>query len=75
MKRYAYLWITLAFFLFSLAQVLETYSMDRARNAIKALIDLSPTEAKVKRWVIVTIVLSDDADGQSVSAIQCWLRR
>lgn len=36
-------------FLFSLAQVLETYSMDRARNAIKALMDLSPTEATVKR--------------------------
>src|SRR5699024_7670693 len=36
-------------FLFSLAQVIETYSMDRARNAIKALIDLSPTDATVKR--------------------------
>ncbi len=36
-------------FLFSLAQILETYSMDRARNAIKALIGLSPTEATVKR--------------------------
>ncbi len=36
-------------FLFSLAQVLETYSMDRARNAIKTLMDLSPTEATVKR--------------------------
>lgn len=36
-------------FLFSLAEVLETYSMDRARNAIKALIGLSPTEATVKR--------------------------
>lgn len=36
-------------FLFSLAQVIETYSMDRARNAIKALMDLSPTEATVKR--------------------------
>ncbi len=36
-------------FLFSLAQVLETASMDRARNAIKALMDLSPTEATVRR--------------------------
>ena len=36
-------------FLFSLAQVLESYSMDRARNAIKALMDLSPTEAMVKK--------------------------
>ncbi|OJW25524.1 MAG: hypothetical protein BGO49_10785 [Planctomycetales bacterium 71-10] len=36
-------------FLFSVAQVLETFSMDRARNAIKALMDLSPTEATVRR--------------------------
>jgi Cd2+/Zn2+-exporting ATPase len=36
-------------FLFSVAQLLETFSMDRARNAIKALMDISPTEATVKR--------------------------
>lgn len=36
-------------FLFAVAQLLETSSMDRARNAIRALIDLSPTEATVKR--------------------------
>ena len=34
-------------FLFSVAELLESYSMDRARNAIKALMDLSPTEAIV----------------------------
>ena len=38
-----------AMFLFSVAQLLESYSMDRARNAIKALMDLSPTEATVYR--------------------------
>lgn len=38
-----------AMFLFSVAQLLESFSMDRARNAIKALMDLSPTEATVKR--------------------------
>lgn len=38
-----------AMFLFAVAQLLEGYSMDRARNAIKALMDLSPTEATVKR--------------------------
>lgn len=38
-----------AMFLFSVAQLLESYSMDRARNAIKALMDLSPTEATVRR--------------------------
>jgi Cd2+/Zn2+-exporting ATPase len=38
-----------AMFLFAVAQLLEAYSMDRARNAIKALMDLSPTEASVMR--------------------------
>ena len=38
-----------AMFLFSVAQMLEVYSMDRARNAIKALMSLSPPEATVKR--------------------------
>lgn len=36
-------------FLFSVAQLLEAHSMDRARNAIKGLMDLSPTEASVRR--------------------------
>ena len=38
-----------AMFLFSVAQMLEVYSMDRARNAIKALMDLTPPEAVVQR--------------------------
>lgn len=38
-----------ALFLFAIAQLLETYSMDRARNAIASLMDLSPTEAIVRR--------------------------
>ena len=36
-------------FLFAVAELLEAYSMDRARNAIKALMDLSPAEATVER--------------------------
>ena len=36
-------------FLFSLAQLLEARSMDRARNAIRRLLDLSPKEATVIR--------------------------
>ena len=36
-------------FLFALAQLLESSSMDRARNAIEALMELSPTEATVLR--------------------------
>jgi Cd2+/Zn2+-exporting ATPase len=38
-----------AMFLFAVAQLLETYSMDRARNAIRALMELAPAEATVLR--------------------------
>ena len=36
-------------FLFAIAELLETYSMDCARNAIRTLMDLSPAEATVIR--------------------------
>ena len=36
-------------FLFSLAQLLESRAMDRARGAIRALMDLTPAEAIVRR--------------------------
>ncbi|MFC3957491.1 heavy metal translocating P-type ATPase [Halovivax cerinus] len=39
---------TLAF-LFSVAELLETASMDRARNSLRELMDLSPDEATVRR--------------------------
>ena len=35
--------------LFSIAELLERYSMDRARNSLQELMDLSPDEATVKR--------------------------
>jgi len=35
--------------LFSLAELLERYSMDRARDSLRELLDLSPEEATVKR--------------------------
>jgi Zn2+/Cd2+-exporting ATPase len=38
-----------AMFLFAVAQLLESYSMDRARNAIRSLMDLSPATASVLR--------------------------
>jgi len=38
-----------AMFLFSLAVLLEARSMDRARHAIRGLLDLSPKEATVRR--------------------------
>ena len=36
-------------FLFAVAQLLETRAMDRARGAIRALMDLAPVEALVRR--------------------------
>jgi len=36
-------------FLFAFAQILEARTMDRARNAIRALMDLTPPEAMVRR--------------------------
>lgn len=38
-----------AMFLFGVAQLLETFSMDRARRAVKALMELAPAEATVLR--------------------------
>ena len=35
--------------LFSIAELLERYSMDRARNSLEELMDLSPQEATVRR--------------------------
>ena len=52
-------------FLFAVAEWLESFSMDRARNAIKALMDLSPAEGTVlrdgseKRVPISEIVVGD----------------
>ncbi|MEO7682755.1 MAG: heavy metal translocating P-type ATPase, partial [Gemmatimonadaceae bacterium] len=36
-------------FLFAVAELLESHSMDRARNAIRKLMELSPAEATVRR--------------------------
>jgi Cd2+/Zn2+-exporting ATPase len=47
-------------FLFALAQILEARSMDRARHAIRALMDLTPPEAVVRRGGIESRVAVDD---------------
>ena len=47
-------------FLFAFAQILEARSMDRARNAIRALMDLTPPEAIVRRGGQETRVGVDD---------------
>jgi len=36
-------------FLFALAQLLETFSLDRARQAVRGLLGVTPTEATVRR--------------------------
>jgi Cd2+/Zn2+-exporting ATPase len=54
-------------FLFSIAELLEAHSMDRARNAIRALIDLSPAEATVLRGTEEKRVRASDVDvGETV---------
>jgi Zn2+/Cd2+-exporting ATPase len=51
-------WVEGAFllFLFSLANALEHYAMGRARNAIKALGDLVPAQARVRKDGVETLV-------------------
>jgi Zn2+/Cd2+-exporting ATPase len=44
-----YLEAATTMFLFAVAQLLESFSMDRARNAIRGLMDLSPAGATVMR--------------------------
>ena len=57
---------TLAF-LFSVAELLERYSMDRARNSLRELMDLSPDEASVKRdGEEVTVAVDDVQVGEVV---------
>ena len=47
-------------FLFAFAQILETRTMDRARHTIRALMDLTPAEAVVRRGTHETKVRVDD---------------
>ena len=47
-------------FLFALAQLLESRAMERARGAIRALMELAPAEAAVKRNGAISIVPIDD---------------
>jgi Cd2+/Zn2+-exporting ATPase len=47
-------------FLFALAQLLETRAMERARGAIRALMDLAPAEALVRRGSLEHRIPVDD---------------
>ncbi|MEO6331307.1 MAG: heavy metal translocating P-type ATPase [Gemmatimonadaceae bacterium] len=54
--------------LFAVAELLEAYSMDRARNAIRALMDLSPAEATVLRdGREVRVPITDIGIGETVA--------
>jgi len=54
--------------LFSIAELLERYSMDRARNSLQELMDLSPDEATVLRdGESVTVPVEDVALGERVA--------
>ncbi|GCF12704.1 cadmium-transporting ATPase [Haloarcula mannanilytica] len=60
---------TLAF-LFSVAELLERYSMDRARNSLEELMDLSPDEATVKRDGAEQVLPVDDVQVGDVVVIR-----
>jgi Zn2+/Cd2+-exporting ATPase len=54
-------------FLFAIAELLESYSMDRARNAIRALMQLAPAQATVVRdGKEVTVPADTIAVGETV---------
>jgi Cd2+/Zn2+-exporting ATPase len=57
-------------FLFALAQILEARSMDRARNAIRALMDLTPPEALVRRNGSEVRVRIDDVSRGEVMIVR-----
>ena len=54
-------------FLFSLSNVLQAFAMDRTRNAIRALMELRPNEANVKRGGdIITLPIEQIAIGDTI---------
>jgi len=53
--------------LFNLAELLEEYSMDQARNSLRELMDLSPDEARVRRdGEELTVPAEEVAVGETV---------
>ena len=55
-------------FLFALAQLLETRSMERVRHAIRALMQLAPAKALVRRGGAEILVGVDDLVLEAVQA-------
>jgi len=56
--------------LFSIAELLERYSMDRARNSLEELMDLSPAEATVRRNGEELVVPVEDVDVGEVVVVR-----
>jgi Cd2+/Zn2+-exporting ATPase len=57
-------------FLFAIAQWLEARSMDRAREAIRALMDLTPPEARIRTGLLEVAVPVDRVEIGSVMVIR-----
>jgi Zn2+/Cd2+-exporting ATPase len=57
-------------FLFAFAQILEARSMDHARNAIRALMDLTPAEAWIRRNGVEVRVRVDDIVPQEIVLVR-----
>ena len=57
-------------FLFALAQLLESRAMERARGAIRALMDLAPAEALVRRGATDVLLPVDDVQVGDVIVVR-----
>lgn len=57
-------------FLFSFAELLEDYSVDRARRSIEALMELAPDRATVERGGAEQAVRADDVDVGEVVVVR-----
>ncbi len=57
-------------FLFGIAELLERYSVDRARRSLEQLLDLAPATARVQRdGVVVVIPVEDIVPGERVQVL------
>jgi Cd2+/Zn2+-exporting ATPase len=57
-------------FLFALAQMLEASTLERARNAVRALIDLAPTEVTLRDGTVERRVAVDDVTPGAIIVVR-----
>ena len=60
----------LVVFLFALGELLETFALERTRNAVRALMDLSPSVAEVKRGDGTEVVTADSVSPGQVVVVR-----